>query len=85
MNLPLRVRDKYDKFGVLLLKDDAGDKVAIIKHNCGMDAERITSEILRRWLRGDGVDVTWEKLISTLKMCDFALLADQIEMVCNHQ
>ena len=28
--IPLRVRDKYDNFGLLLLNDKTGDKMAII-------------------------------------------------------
>ena len=79
MEFPLKVRDKYNSFGVLLLNDRRGDKMAVIKHDCGQHAEAITREILRKWLRGEGVSVSWESLISTLRQCELSFLAHQIE------
>ena len=37
-------------------------------------------EILRQWLNGEGVEVSWRSLISTLKDCDLSFMANQIEM-----
>ena len=52
--------------------------MAIIKHDC-RDAEAITYEILHRWLKGEGVSVSWESLISTLQQSNLSFLARQIE------
>ena len=30
LNIPLRVRDMFDLFGIFLLNDDTGDKMAVI-------------------------------------------------------
>ena len=78
------MRDRYDSFGVLLLEDNAGDKMAVIKHNC-RDAEAITRGILRKWLKGEGVSVTWDSLVSTLRKSDLPFLAHQIETALKFQ
>ena len=80
LKVPLRVRDNYDAFGILLLNDDNGDKMAVIKNDCRGDAKKITLAILTDWVRGGGVTVTWESLVETLRKCEISLLADQIEM-----
>ena len=80
LEIPLRVRDKYESFGVFLLNDVTGDKVAIIKDRCHGDPEKITYEILREWVRGRGITVSWESLIETLRKCKLSMLAGQIEM-----
>ena len=79
------MKDKYESFGVLLLKDNAGDKMAVIKHDCGRDAVAITRRILRRWLKGEGVSVTWDSLVSTLRKSDLPFLAHQIETALKSQ
>ena len=78
--MPLRVRDKYQEFGIILLQDGMGDKVALIKDNCRGEGEKITLEILGKWVRGGGMSVTWESLVTALRKCGLLLLADQIEM-----
>ena len=80
LKVPLRVRDKYESFGIFLLNDDTGDKVAVIKDRCRDDPEKVTLAILRDWVRGCGVTVSWESLVETLRKCEISLLADQIEM-----
>ena len=78
--MPLRVRDKYQEFGIILLQDDTGDKVTLIKDNCRGEGEKITLEILGKWVRGGGMSVTWQSLVTALRKCELLLLADQIEM-----
>ena len=73
----------FDLFGIFLLNDDTGDKMAVIKHNCQGDAEKITRAILTAWLRGGGISVSWESLVETLRKCELSLLADQIQMARN--
>ena len=40
IKIPLCVRDKYESFGVFLLNDTTGDKVAVIKHDSGWKVEK---------------------------------------------
>ena len=80
INLPSRVGPKYHSFGTLLLRDDFGDRVTNIVEDCRGKTEMIMMEILRQWLEGKGVEVSWKSLISTLKDCDLLFMAKQIEM-----
>ena len=80
MDLPLRVGDRFETFGVLLLDDETGDKMAIIKEDCRGKPERVTMEVLREWLAGKGVEVSWESLIATLRKSKLKLMADQIQI-----
>ena len=54
--------------------------MALIKDNCRGEGEKIMLEILGKWVRGGGMSVTWETLITALRKCELLLLADQIEM-----
>ena len=80
MDLPLRVRDKYETFGTFLLNDESGDKMAVLRERFQRDPEKITIEVLREWLAGKGMEVVWESLISTLTKSKCLLLATQIQM-----
>ena len=37
-------------------------------------------EVLREWLAGKGVEVSWDSLVSTLKKSKQQLMAEQIQM-----
>ena len=80
MDLPLRVGDRFETFGVLLLDDETGDKMAIMREKFMRDPERVTMEVLREWLAGKGVEVSWESLIATLRNSKLKLMADQIQI-----
>ena len=80
MDLPLRVGDRFETFGVLLLDDETGDKMAIMREKFMRDPERVTMEVLREWLAGKGVEVSWESLITTLRKSKLKLMADQIQI-----
>ena len=80
MDLPPRVRDKYEPFGTLLLNDETGDKIAVMREKFMRDPEKITLEVLREWLAGKGVEVSWESLIATLRKIKLQLMADQIQI-----
>ena len=82
MNLPLRVRENFDTFGTFLLNDETGDKIAVMKFMG--DPEKITLEVLREWLAGKGVEVSWESLIATLRKSKLQLMAEQIQMALEH-
>ena len=79
LKVPARVSDKYEEFGIILLKDEDGKKMAVIKNDCRGEAKKITLQILKEWMEGDGMSVTWESLIIALRKCA-PLLADQIEI-----
>ena len=83
IELPLRVRDKFEVFGVLLLNDENGDKMAVIKEDCRGISQKITMEILREWLAGKGMEVSWNSLITTLKKSKLPLMVEQIQMALN--
>ena len=53
--------------------------MAIIDNDCHGKAEEMTLAVLERWVRGGGMSVTWESLITALRKCELLLLADQIE------
>ena len=74
MRLPVRVRDQHETFSILLLHDDRGDRMAILNKKCRGD----TREVLMAWLAGEGIKVSWESLISTLKDSGLMMLSQQI-------
>ena len=80
IKLPSRVGPKFQIFATLLLQDDFGDKVSNIIDDCRGRTERITMTVLREWLAGKGVEVSWECLVSTLRDSELSLMADQIQM-----
>ena len=71
--------DKYESFGIFLLKDDNGSKMAVIKNNCRGDAENITMTVLKKWLQGGGMSPAWESLVEALRKCNLKYLADNIQ------
>ena len=79
LNIPLHVADKYDSFGIFLLNDGTGDKMAIIKNDCRGYAKDITRAVLKEWLQGGGMSPTWESLIEALRKCKLISLADNIQ------
>ena len=85
IKLPSRAAPKSVTFGTLLLQDDLGDKMATITKRCRGDPEEMMMEVLREWLAGKGVEVSWENLISTLKTCELSFLADQIRIALDQQ
>ena len=51
----------------------------IIKDNNRGDSERISHSILREWLRGKGLPVTWETLVKALRDTKLFALADKVQ------
>ena len=54
--------------------------MAIISENCRGIPEVMAREVLREWLAGKGVEVSWDSLIATLKKSKLTLMAEQIQM-----
>ena len=80
MKLPVRVAPQVYVFGTILLEDKIGNKMEIIRGNHQGRPEEMAMEVLREWLAGKGVEVSWENLISTLRDCELSLMASQIRM-----
>ena len=78
LKLPSKVAPKVDDFGTFLLKDDVGIKITIIKTKVQGDPEDMVREVLREWLAGKGVEVSWDSLMSTLRDCELPRVAEQI-------
>ena len=80
IKLPSRVGPKLQTFSTLLLQDKFGDIVSNIIEDCRGKTESVIIEVLREWLAGKGVEVSWESLIATLRECELPLMAKQIQM-----
>ena len=52
----------------------------IIRDNHQGRVEKMTMQVLREWLAGKGVEVSWESLIATLRKSKLKLMADQIQI-----
>ena len=84
----IRIRDKigikYSDYGIFLLDDDTGSRVATIKSKHLGDPKPIIEEITREWLEGSGEKpVTWRTLVRVLREIELETLADEIETSCN--
>ena len=83
IDFPSRVGPKIDVFGSFLLKDELGYMMANIKQNCQGKPKDMAMEVLREWLAGKGVEVSWESLILTLRNSSDPFMAKQIQMALN--
>ena len=54
--------------------------MTVIRGNCQGRPEDMAMEVLREWLAGKGVEVSWDSLIATLRDCELPLMAEQIQM-----
>ena len=80
IDITSKVGMKYMKLGTLLLEDNDGSVMPTIRSQCQLDADSITMEIMRRWLRGKGKQpVTWRTLTDSLKSIGLSPLASSIE------
>ena len=84
MNFPSRVGPKITLFGSFLLQDTLGNKMANITKNCQGRPEDMAMEVLREWLAGKGVEVSWDSLIATLKKSKDFFMAEQIQMALDN-
>ena len=79
MNLAEKIGVSYYEFGVQLLDDDDGDKIAAIEKELRGDASCINRQVFRLWLKGKGRQpVTWATLVSVLQDIGLARLAQDI-------
>ena len=85
IDLPSRVGEKFNVFGTLLLQDEYGNKMENIMEQYWGRPERITMTVLREWLAGKGVEVSWESLIATLRKSKLQLMANQIQIALENR
>ena len=79
MNLAEIIGVSYYEFGVQLLDDDDGDKIAAIEKELGKSALDINRQVFRLWLKGKGRQpVTWATLVAVLQDIGLARLAQDI-------
>ena len=80
INIITKVGVNYEMLGTLLLKDNDGSIMPTITFECNRNTTLITTEVLRRWLRGAGKQpVTWRTLTDSLKSIGLSPLASSIE------
>ena len=79
LKIPQNVGAEYKAFGTFLLSDKTGTEVNSIEEEFRGKPKRIVTKILEEWLTGKGKPCTWQILITTLRDCEFTVLADQIE------
>ena len=79
INIIQRMSTKHIFFGPKLLNDSTGTTVSAIYAEKLANAEGTTTEILRRWLSGEGAAVTWDILVDSLRHSDLNVVASEIE------
>ena len=79
LRIPQEVGAKYKIFGTFLLDDKRGNRVDSIKIASLGDLEDIVTRILQEWVGGRGAALSWHTLVKTLRDCELAVLADQIQ------
>ena len=79
LKVPQEVGANYSTFGIILLDDQTGSQVRNFKKECQGNPEDVMLRILQEWLQGNGLAVTWESLVQTLRDTGLSVLADQIQ------
>ena len=80
INIAEEIANAYNNFGILILDDKRGSKVAAIAETEHGNSVAITVEILRQWLLGKGrMPVTWLTLVKCLQDTGLNVLADDIK------
>lgn len=83
INIAEQIGTEYIKFGSLILpQDTTGVVVKNIEHTNHFNPERINTEILRKWLAGEGKQpVTWTTLVVILDDIGLSSLANDIRTI----
>ena len=80
INIMSRVGSKHKQLGYILLNDEDGSTVDQICYSNHHDPEEVASEILKRWICGNGKQpATWKTLMDTLRAIGLTELATCIE------
>jgi pyruvoyl-dependent arginine decarboxylase (PvlArgDC) len=76
VNLAEKIGAKYSTFGAVLLEDNDGSIMEAVENEKRENAEKINTEVFRRWLRGTGKQpLTWKTLASVLEDVNLPQLA----------
>ena len=79
-DLVAEIKNDYQIFGTLLLKDDIGNILAGIEKAKQGNPEDITVEVMHQWLQEKGrMPVTWETLAKCLHEAKLNAVAGYIE------
>ena len=79
LNIPKLLGTSYDMLGPLLLNDTSGDRVAALREQYMLDADKINIAILREWLKGGGLQpVSWDTLTRAMADVGQVALAEQV-------
>ena len=82
INIPQRIGTNFTEFGIFLLNDPTGARVEAIEKELRGEAKKINVQILREWLKGDGLQpVTWQTLVDVVGDCGLSILAGDIKAV----
>ena len=68
---------KIDQFATLLLEDDDGTEMAVIRGTVGPNPVNIVAAVLTQWLQSGSA--TWGSLVGILRQTKLDALANQIE------
>ena len=80
INIMQRIGAHYHTLSVFLLSDDDGSRTEQIVSQFKLDGDKITYEILRKWIQGQGEQpVTWGTLIGVLESIGLSVLAKEIK------
>ena len=79
MNIIRDISTKFNLFGPALLNDRTGSVVDGIRREKLGNTIDTTSEIVSRWLNGEGAPVTWDKLVDCLYHANLNVIAKKIE------
>ena len=70
----------YRNLGIWLLDDENANIVESLEIEYHYNAERITTEIFKRWIRGDGLKpISWDALVQLLQDADLHNLAVELQ------
>ena len=67
----------YEQFATLLLEDDDGAEMAVIRGTVGPNPVNIVVAVLTQWLQRGSA--TWGSLVGTLRKTKLDALANEIE------
>ena len=69
----------YNRFGMLLLQDENGEAVGILKKNHNSEGvEAVTQSILKKWLTSGAPTPSYQHLIECLRHSEMGALAEKI-------
>ena len=70
----------YRNLGIWLLDDENLNIIESLEIQHHYNAEHITTEIFKMWIRGDGLKpISWDALVQVLHDADLHNLADELE------